>query len=69
MSLFIRFTGVQHGFRKTVSTITLLVEVIHEWSSAGNKRGEMDEIYWDFSKASGRVSHKKIAVPVDHNFK
>lgn len=53
-------TPSQHGFRKGLSTVTQLTELIHELSSAIDHQKQIDLISLDFSKAFDRVSHQKL---------
>lgn len=53
-------SNVQHGFRAGYSTISQLVGTVHNFSSVINRRGQVDVIYLDFSKAFDKVSHPKI---------
>lgn len=50
----------QHGFRKGMSTVTQLLETIHEFASALDKQSQIDIIFLDFQKAFDRVSHHKL---------
>jgi len=50
----------QHGFRKGKSTVTNLVETLHEWLSALDQGLEHDVIYLDIAKAFDSVSHTKL---------
>lgn len=43
-----------------MSTITQLVEVVHEFVLVINERGHIDVIYLDFFKAFDRVSHERL---------
>lgn len=59
----------QHGFRKGLSTITQLVELVHNISETINSRGQMDLIFLDFSKAFDKVSHPKLLSIIHAFFK
>lgn len=50
----------QHGFRKNFSTVTQLLETVHDLASAIDRQRQVDIIYLDFEKAFDRVSHPKI---------
>ena len=52
-------TDLQHGFRRGFSCETQLVLTAHDWASVLNKRGQVDAILLDFSKAFDMVSHPK----------
>lgn len=60
---------VQHGFRKGLSTITQLVEMVHDTSQTINSRGQMDLVYLDFAKAFDKVSHSKLLFKINTVFK
>lgn len=50
----------QHGFRRGLSTVTQLAELIHDLSSSIDNQKQVDLILLDFSKAFDRVSHEKL---------
>lgn len=50
----------QHGFRKGLSTITQLTEVVHDLALSINNRGQTDIILLDLAKAFDRVCHTKL---------
>lgn len=50
----------QHGFRSGLSTVTQLVETLHDLAQGINERSQTDVIFIDFSKAFDRVSHAKL---------
>jgi len=50
----------QHGFSKGKSTITNILETLHEWSLALDKGVEHDVIYLDIAKAFDTVPHAKL---------
>lgn len=50
----------QHGFRKGLSTVTQLTELIHPLSLSIDLQKQVDLILLDFSKAFDRVSHTKL---------
>lgn len=52
----------QHGFRKALSTSTQLVETTHYFSEVLNRRGQVDVVFLDFSKAFDQVSHPKLLI-------
>lgn len=54
------FCQEQHGFRRGVSTVTQHIETVHDFSTITNKRGQVDVIFLDLSKAFDRVSHGKL---------
>lgn len=59
----------QHGFRKGLSTVTQLIELVHDLSSTVNTRGQTDIIFLDFAKAFDKVSHNKLLLKIDSTFK
>lgn len=50
----------QHGFRRKLSTITQLVETVHELAKAINDKHQVDAICLDMSKAFDRVPHIEL---------
>lgn len=50
----------QHGFRSNLSTVTQLIETIHDFSLAINDQRQIDVICIDFAKAFDKVSHNKL---------
>lgn len=52
-------SSFQHGFRKVLSTVTLLSTVIHSFASVLNKADRVDVIFLDFQKAFDLVPHDK----------
>ena len=53
-------TDLQHGFRRGFSCETQLILTVHDWASILNKKGQVDAILLDFSKAFDTVSHPKL---------
>lgn len=54
----------QHGFRRGFSTVTQLIETIHDLSKAIDDRGQIDVICVDFEKAFDKVPHDKLLLKV-----
>lgn len=52
--------AAQHGFMQGRSVETNLLECINDWGEALDKNLSCDVIYFDFSKAFDRVSHRKL---------
>jgi len=50
----------QHGFRKSKSTCTNLLESLNDWSIVVQSRHQVAIVYIDFSKAFDVVSHPKL---------
>lgn len=50
----------QHGFRQGMSTVTQLLELIHDLSLSVDHQKQTDLIMLDFSKAFDRVPHTKL---------
>lgn len=50
----------QHGFRTGLSTITQLVQTIHDFAKAIDTREQVDVITIDFAKAFDKVPHNKL---------
>lgn len=47
----------QHGFPRGRSTVTQLLETVHDCAAILDKHGQVDIIFLDFEKAFDRVSH------------
>lgn len=58
-------TKFQHGFRRSHSTCTQLVETVHDFASAINDGLQTDVIFMDFKKAFDTVSHYKLLHKLD----
>ena len=56
----------QHGFRKTRSCLTQLIEHIDAVLIALNEGNEVDVIYFDYSKAFDKVNHKILLGKMKH---
>ena len=52
--------NVQHGFRNKLSTIMQLINTTIDWANTLNNKGQTDIIFFDFSKAFDKISHKFI---------
>ena len=50
----------QHGFRNKLSTIRQLINTTTDWANTLNNKGQTDIIFFDFSKAFDKISHKFI---------
>lgn len=50
----------QHGFRTGLSTITQLIQTIHNFAKATDTREQVDVIAIDFAKAFDKVPHNKL---------
>ena len=55
----------QHGFTPNKSTLTQLVECVHDWASAVESRSPVYIIYIDFKKAFDSASHTKLLYKLD----
>ena len=53
-------TKDQHGFMKSHSTCSQLLECVHDWSYTLESNFACHVIYIDFKKAFDSVSHKKL---------
>ena len=58
-------TKEQYGFLSRRSTCTQLIDTLHTWSEAINKRQRVDSVYIDFSKAFDTVSHTKLLLKLN----
>lgn len=58
-------TPSQHGFRRGMSTVTQLTEVVHDLAQIIDNRGQTDIIFLDFSKAFDRVCHNKLIAKLE----
>lgn len=54
----------QHGFRKGKSTVTALLETVHDFAAAIDAQSQIDVIFLDFQKAFDCVSHSKLIIKV-----
>ena len=54
------FTNHQHGFIKTKSCVTQLLESIEKWTELLDQGYSVDVIYLDFQKAFDYVPHQRL---------
>ena len=50
----------QHGFRVKLLSVTQLISSCHDWATTIHSRGQVDEVFLDFSKAFDRVPHRHL---------
>ena len=62
MEQFELYAKCQHGFRKSKSCVTQLLEVINDFSSYIDQGVPFDAIYLDFRKAFDSVPHERLLV-------
>lgn len=66
LSAFIESNNIidsrQHGFRRGLSTVTQLLEMVHDLASGLDKQSQIDILFLDFEKAFDRVSHRKLLI-------
>ena len=53
-------TNHQHGFIKTKSCVTQLLESIEKWTELSDQGYSVDVIYLDFQKAFDSVPHQRL---------
>ena len=54
------FNESQHGFMKTRSCITQLLETLEEWTDLLDQNFSIDVIYLDFQKAFDTIPHQRL---------
>jgi len=59
-------SDTQHGFRKSRSCETQLLQTVDDLAKALNNKEQTDSILLDFSKAFDRVSHRKLLIKLKH---
>lgn len=59
----------QHGFRQGFSTVTQLIETVHDLSYTINSRSQTDIIFLDLAKAFDKVSHPKLLLKINTLFR
>ena len=59
------FTNAQHGFIPRRNCSTQFLEAVESWSHIIEKKGCIDVIYTDFSKAFDSVPHKRLLKKID----
>lgn len=66
ISVFIESNGLidsrQHGFRRGLSTVTQLLEMVHDLAISLDNQNQIDILFLDFEKAFDRVSHRKLLI-------
>jgi len=50
----------QHGFQKSSSCVTQLIECLNDWTESYDQKIETDIIYLDFAKAFDSVPHQRL---------
>ena len=50
----------QHGFRQKRSCKTQLVTTVRDFADCLNRKGQIDAVLLDFSKAFDKVDHEKL---------
>ena len=60
------FNKNQHGFRRSLSCETQLLEFVHGLHQGTIKGGQVDAVVMDFSKAFGKVTHNRIMHKLDN---
>ena len=56
----------QHGFREILWSVTQLISSCHDWATAIQSRGQVDEVFLDFSKAFDKVPHRHLYVKLSY---
>ena len=56
----------QHGFRPGLSCDTQLITAVHDWADTLNRKGQVDLVLLDFSKAFDKVAHGRLEVKLSH---
>ena len=56
----------EHGFRKSRSCETQLIQTVNDLAKSPNERQQIDSILLDFSKASDVVCHRKLLLKIIH---
>ena len=59
-------SDVQHGFRKSRSCKTQLITLVNDIAKSVNDGGQLDAVLLDFSKAFGKVNHRKLCLKLEH---
>ena len=54
------YSKCQHGFRKHISCITQLLEVMEDFTKFVDNKNDIDIIYLDFQKAFDQVPHRRL---------
>ena len=58
-------TNIQHGFRQKRSCETQLITTLDDFNTCLNKKGQIDSILLDFSKAFDKVDHLGLLTKLD----
>ena len=56
----------QHGFRKRRSCESQLITTINDLAKGLNDKQQIDAVLLDFSKAFDKVSHRRLAIKLNH---
>ena len=57
---------LQHGFKSRHSCLTQLLETIHQWAAALDKRKSMHVVFLDLAKAFDSVPVQRLLIKFDH---
>ena len=56
----------QHGFRKSKSCVTQLLQLIHDSLTTMDKHGSVDVVFLDFAKAFDKLSHAHLLYKLEY---
>ena len=56
----------QHGFRPGLSCDTQLITAVHDWADTLIRKGQVDLVLLDFSKAFDKVAHGRLEAKLSH---
>ena len=57
----------QHGFREKLSSVTQLISSCQDWATTIQSRGQVDVVFFDFSKAFDKVPHRRLSVKLSYH--
>ena len=66
LSEYSKLSPSQHGFQAGHSCQTQLLECVHQWAEALNRRSSSHVIFLDFACTFDSVPHQRLCLKLDH---
>ena len=56
----------QHEFRDKLWSVAQLTSSCHDWATPIHRRGQVDVVFLDFSKAVDKVPHRRLSAKLSY---